>query len=90
MLACLPCNTVGVVRSYPQQFGRHLAAEAVAARHDFCRPSSTSVLSDEEVVEVFAKSVAGDDDCWRCVWNLAFELRVYLELSCFELCVDLE
>ena len=81
---------VGVVRSYPRQFGRHLAAEAVAARHDFCRPSSTSVLSDEEVVEVFAKSVAGDDDCWRCVWNLAFELRVYLELSSFELCVDLE
>jgi hypothetical protein len=48
------------------------------------------VLSDEEVVEVFAKSVASDDDCWRCVWNLAFELCVYLELSSFELCVDLE
>jgi len=81
---------VGVVRSYPRQFGQHLAAEAVAGRHDCWQSSSNHVLSDEEVVEVFAKSVASDDDCWSCVWNLAFELCVDLELSSFELCVDLE
>ena len=81
---------VSVVRSYPRQFGHHLAAEAVAVRHDCSRSSSARVLSDEEVVEAFAKSVASDDDCWRCVRNLAFELRAYLELSSFELCVDLE